>query len=64
MNGFEIDPKCIRPWIEKQIPVVKDNPVHIVTEKTQADIPITLCNSFGFGGHNISVVVSRPDFQN
>lgn len=63
MNNFELDPKCLRPWIDAGISPTQDRPMAIVTEKAEVDIPVSLCNSFGFGGHNVTIVVARSDFQ-
>lgn len=63
MNGFELDPKCLRPWLEAGISACQDRPLAIITEKTEADIQVALCNAFGFGGHNVSIVIAQPDFK-
>lgn len=63
LRGFQIDPKCQRPWLDAGITAKKDNPLAIVTRKTKANIKTTLCSAFGFGGHNVCIVLARPDFQ-
>lgn len=63
MDGFELDPNCLRPWLEAGISVSQDKPLDIVTQKTAADLPVALCSAFGFGGHNVTIVPARPDFQ-
>lgn len=62
-TGFELDPKCQRPWLEAGITARQDKPLSIITEKTEADITVSLSNAFGFGGHNCSIVTARPDFR-
>jgi 3-oxoacyl-(acyl-carrier-protein) synthase len=34
---------------------------YVPNESRKADVQYSLSNSFGFGGHNVSLVFKRPD---
>lgn len=61
MGKYELDPACVRPWLAAGLADPRVNTLPIVTKTIDTPkLRWAICNSFGFGGPNVSVVVGRP----
>lgn len=66
MGDYEPDPICLQPplpnckeycWksVDKSLPIVQ--------QKTEAELKVGMSCNFGFGGHNCSIIVAKPGWN-
>jgi len=59
ITALSIDRGVIPPTINYETPDPECDLDYVPNEAREADVRVAMCNSFGFGGHNASIVLGR-----